>query len=401
MNAPKRVLVAFRIPEALRDVLAGITAFAKQNGRTWQLLCVDADEFEPNLIHHRADGAITAIRPQSDRLIQRLFRGRTPVVNMLHDLTPGLPSVLSDDYAIGKAGAEYLLSKGFRALAFLGVATPWGARRQEGFAAAARAAGLAPPMALKPLDVTDFQFVSKVRAAAALRRWVRTLPPRAAAMAACDFAARTLLDAALDVSVRVPQDLAIIGVDNFHTLCELSPVPLSSVAQDFEQMGFQAAALLDRLMLKRATKPTAKPRRGDVAARVLIPPGRLHVRTSTDVLAFEDPSVLAAIQIIHAHAATGISMNQLMRQVPLSRRWLDERFRKLVGRTASQEIRHCRLQFVRDLLEQTDLPLRQIAARCQFSCTENFIRWFRAGAGVPPNAYRLGKRADAPAALTA
>jgi LacI family transcriptional regulator len=294
---------------------------------------------------------------------------------------------LSDDRAIGRAGCEYLLSKGFRSLAFLGVATPWSQRRHDGFTDAARAAGLPAPMALKPMDVTDFQFVSKVRAAAALRRWVRTLPPRAAAMAACDFAARTLLDAALDSQLRVPQDLAILGVDNFHTLCELSPVPLSSVAQDFEQMGFQAAALLDRLM----TEP-----RKSTADRVLIPPARLHVRTSTDVLAFEDPSVLTALRIIESHAATGIAMKQLMRQLPLSRRWLDERFRKLVGRTASQEIRHCRLRFVRDLLEETDLPLRQIAARCQFSCTENFIRWFRAGAGVPPHAYRLSRRATGP-----
>jgi LacI family transcriptional regulator len=85
-------------------------------------------------------------------------------------------------------------------------------------------------------------------------------------------------------------------------------------------------------------------------------------------------------------------MKQLMKQVPLSRRWLDERFRKLVGRTTSQEIRHARLLHLRDILEETDLPLRQIAARCQFSCTENFIRWFRAGAGMPPHAYRLASR---------
>jgi LacI family transcriptional regulator len=112
------------------------------------------------------------------------------------------------------------------------------------------------------------------------------------------------------------------------------------------------------------------------------------------VLAFEDPSVLTAIRIIHANAAVGISMKQLMKQVPLSRRWLDERFRTLVGRTASQEIRHCRLRYVQDLLEETDMPLRQIAARCQFSCTENFIRWFRAGAGLPPHAYRVSLQAN-------
>jgi len=383
MTEAKKVLVAFGIPEALRDVLAGITAFAKQNGRNWRLLCVDSHDFNPNLAHHRADGAITAIRPQFGKMIMRLRRRRTPVVNMLHDLHPLLPSVLSDDQAIGRVGAEYLLARGFRNLAFIGIDTPWSRSRQSGFTEAAVAAGVSPPSTIKPLAVADFQFVSKVRALATLRRWVGQLPPRVAVMTACDFVARTLLDAAIAEGVQVPQDVAVLGVDNFHTICELSPVPLSSVAQDFEKMGFEAAALLDRLMNEGVD-------RGQKT--LLIPPGRLHVRSSTDVLAFEDPSVVAAIRIIHAHAATGIGMKQLMKQVPLSRRWLDERFRQLVGHTASREIQRCRLQYVRDLLEETDMPLRQIAARCQFSCAENFIRWFRAGVGVPPHTYRVSVR---------
>jgi LacI family transcriptional regulator len=383
MNTPRRILVAFRITEALRDVLTGITAFAKQNGRTWQLLCADADEFEANLKHHRADGAITSIRPRFHKQIERLCRRRTPVVNMLHDLSPRLPSVLSDDRAIGRAGAEYLLARGFRRLAFIGVNTAWSRAREAGFTQAASAAGVEIGPAIEPLAIADFQFVSKVRALATLRRWVAKLPPRVAVMTACDFVARTLLDAAIAEGIQVPQRMAVLGVDNFHTICELSPVPLSSVAQDFERMGFEAAGLLDQLMNDAGT-PQRK--------LVLIPPGRLHVRSSTDVLAFEDPSVVAAIEIIHAHAATGISMKQLMRQVPLSRRWLDERFRKLLGHTASREIQRRRLQYVRDLLEETDMPLRQIAARCQFSCAENFIRWFRAGVGVPPHTYRVTRR---------
>jgi LacI family transcriptional regulator len=385
--AAKKVLVAFSIPEALRDVLNGMTAFAKQNLCNWQMLCVDLHDLTPNLAHHRADGAITVIRPQSAELIRQVRRRGTPVVNMVHDLHPRLPSVLSDDRAIGRAGAQYLLGRGFRNTAFVGVNMPWSLARHEGFAAATQAAGLPAPIAIKPLAVADFQFVSKMRALTMLRHWVRELTFPVAVMAACDFVARTFIEAALAEGLRVPEDIAVLGVDNFHTICELSPVPISSIAQDFERMGFEAAALLDRLMNDGA--PKAEP-------PVLVPPGRLHVRSSTDVLAFEDPSVLAAIRIIHEHAATGISMKQLMKQVPLSRRWLDEQFRKLVGHTASQEIQRCRMRHVRELLEQTDVPLRQIASRCQFSCTENFIRWFRAGAGISPHAYRLKRRASAP-----
>jgi LacI family transcriptional regulator len=283
-------------------------------------------------------------------------------------------------------GAEYLLSRGFRRFAFLGVNSMWSQCRQAGFVDRIRDADPALNLPIKSLTVADFQFISKGRGIAALRKWVRGLPLPTALMAASDFAARTVVEAALAEGVRVPEDIAVLGVDNFHTICELSSVPLSSIAQDFAQLGFEAAALLDRLLSK---EPGAR------RARILVPPGRIQVRSSTDVLAFEDSSVLEAIRIIHAHAATGISMKQLMKQVPLSRRWLDERFRKLVGRTASQEIRHCRLRYVQDLLADTDMPLRQIAARCQFSCTENFIRWFRAGAGAPPHAYRVSLQTNA------
>ncbi len=177
----------------------------------------------------------------------------------------------------------------------------------------------------------------------------------------------------------MPGNVALLGVDNFHAVCELAAVPLSSVAQDFFRMGREAAALLDHLMEHPGVRLTGP---------ILIPPGRLHVRKSTDVLAFQDPIVVAALEIIHAHAATAISMKELLTRVPLSRKWLDHRFKQLVGRTPSEEIRRCRLLYVRELLTDTDMPLRQIAARCRFSCVQNLIRCFRSANGISPQAFR-------------
>jgi LacI family transcriptional regulator len=383
MSPTRRILLAFHLPEALRDVLQGITDYARQRQCNWQVLCVSPDEFTANFAGRRADGAITAIRADARTLVARLVRSRTPVVNLLHDLAPRLPSVLSDDMAIGRVGAEYLIARGFGKLAFLGIDTRWSVARQCGFEQAVAAASLAAPATIEPLGVADFRFQSKVRAVAFLRRWLRTLPRGVAAMTACDFVSRTLASSAEAEGIDVPRDLAILGVDNFHTVCELSPVPLSSVAQDFVLMGFEAARVLDALIRDpRSATPKA----------VLIPPGRIHVRTSTDVLAFTDPAVVEAMAMIHAHAATGVNIKQLLRQIPISRKWLDHRFKSLVGRTVSQEIRRCRLQYVHDLLVDTDLPLRQIAMQSQFSCTENLIRCFRSAYGQPPQTYRLNAK---------
>jgi LacI family transcriptional regulator len=381
--ATKRILIAFQIPEALSDILRGISEFAARQHRSWQLLCVADAEFEANFAGRRADGLITFVKKKSYKFIERLVKSQTPVVNLFHNLHPRIPSVLSDDRAIGRTAAEYLISKGFRSFAFASINTPWSIERESGFFDAVQAAGLGRPMKLSTLSVADYCFTTKVRAMPILCDWVRSLPKPTALMAPSDFVAHAIIDAASQRHIRVPEDLAVIGVDNFPTLCELSAVPISSLAQDFVRLGYEAAKLLDQLI----EAPTSQ-----VDGPVLVPPGRLHVRTSTDILAFEDPLVVEALNIIHQHASTGIGMKELLRRVPLSRKWLDHRFKQTVGHTPSQEIRRCRIEYVRDLLLQTDMPLRLIAHRCEFSCVENLIRCFRGSHGVSPQAYRQRHR---------
>jgi LacI family transcriptional regulator len=380
---PRRILVSFQMPEALRDVLAGIARYARENRLSWQILCVNADEFAANFAGHRSDGAIVLVRPQSHRLVRRLSRSPTPVVNLLRHVHPRLPSVMSDDHAIGRLGAAHLLSLGFRKMGFVTLDTPWSRRRQAGFTDALREAGLPPPVTTESLGVKDFRFLSKVRAMRLLGRWARALGPRVGVMAPSDFVARTLLTACQAEGIDVPKDIAVLGVDNFPAVCEAWPVSLSSIAQDFARMGFEAARLLDEQMNNRR-KRQYEP--------VLVPPGRLHVRASTDVLAFDDPLIVEALRAIHEHADTGISMSELLRRIPLSRRWLDHRFKQAVGHTPIEEIRRCRLRAARDLLIETELPLRQIAMRCRFPFPENLIRSFKAAYGLSPHAYKLKHR---------
>ncbi len=385
MSPPRRILVAFHLPEALRDVISGVARFAREERLRWQILCVNAEEFVANFERHRCDGAIVMVRPDQRKMVRSLVRSKTPLVNLLRDLCPQIPSVLSDDAAIGRVGAAHLRELGFRKFAFVTLDTPWSRARFDGFAETIRLAGFPPPTTTRSLGVSDFRYMSQVRALKTLGKWARELGPGTAVMAPSDFVARTLISACFEAGIDVPKDIAILGVDNFPNLCELWPVPLSSVAQDFPQMGFEAARLLHERMRGRPVQ-TAHP--------VLIPPGRLHVRQSTDVLAFDDPLVAQAMRLIHENAVSGTNVGELLKQVPLSRRWLDERFKQSVGHTPAQEMRRCRIRAARDLIMETDLPLRQIAVRCRFSFPENLIRAFRAAYGLSPRQYRMRENAQ-------
>lgn len=382
MPQPRRILVAFHLPEALRDVLLGITRYAKEHRRNWQILCVNANEFAANFSGHRADGAIVQVRPDSQSLVRSLRRSPTPVVNLLRDLGPGIPSVLSDNHQIGADGAAYLRGLGFRRFAYVSLDTVWSRQRQAGFAQTLAQAGLPAPITTESLGVKDFRFISQVRALKMLGRWARKLGPRVAVMAPSDFVARTLLNACDAEGIKIPNDLAILGVDNFLPFCEMWPLPLSSIAQDFPRMGFEAARVLD--------KQITSGRKAPVPA-VLVPPGPIHGRASTDVIAFDDPLIADAVRAIHDDPLQ-ITLPRLLQRVPLSRRWLDQRFKAALGHTPADEIRGRRLRIARDLLLETDLPLRAIASRCRFSFPENLSRAFRQHYGMSPNAYRMKHR---------
>lgn len=378
VNSPKRILVSIRLVEALREVLQGIASFVKTNRLNWQIQCVDADEFVNNLGQRQVDGAVTVISPRSRELIARVKRSGVPTVNMFHNIHPTIPSVLSDDQALGSLGARYFLERGLRNFAFLGIDTPWSQGRQNGFVEVVDQAGHRSHLSETHFRLADYRLLDTGHLKVRLRKWAESLPRPVGVMACSDLAARALLISCERAGLRVPEEVAILGVDNIVETCELASVPLSSAAQNFPRLGFEAARLLDRLMSRR--KAPGGP--------VVVPPGAIVVRRSTDFFTFDDQCVASAMKIIHQRAGDGFGMKELVNEMALSRKWLDVRFKATVGHTPSQEIRRVRLSRVRDLLLNTDLSVQQIARRCGFSCGENLIRFFREGEGLPPQQYR-------------
>jgi LacI family transcriptional regulator len=371
--------------EALRDVLPGIISYSKAQNTNWELQCVDLEEFEHRLAQRDVDGAIAHINPRSRKWLNRMVRSGVPIVNTLHDSAPRLACVLSDDQAIGQTGAEYYLARGYQNFAFLGIDADWSRNRQAGFTQLLRSRSDTLQIMEKVLPQQGHCMLESTPVVSHLRDWARKLPKPVAVMTCSDLTARSLLTACEAGNISIPDQMSILGVDNLIGVCELASVPLSSVSQNFPMIGVEAARTLDRMMQGGKPKRTA----------MLVPPGAIIVRRSTDVFAFEDQRIAAAMRMIHEQAGYGLGMKQLIRSISVSRTWLDLRFRKLIGHTPSEEIRRIRLNRVRELLVSTDLSVQEIAIRCGFGSTENLTHFFNRAQKVAPLDYRRNHR-DAP-----
>ena len=212
----------------------------------------------------------------------------------------------------------------------------------------------------------------------AILRWVNELPKPVGIFACYDNRGQQVLEACRAAGKCVPDDVAVVGVDNDPVRCGLSDPPLSSVIPDTRRVGYQAAELLDAMMSGRRVKPTP----------YLIAPLGVVTRKSTDALAIDDADVSAAARFIRDHACEPIGVKHVLRTVPISRRALERRFLGALGRTPHQEILRCRIDKARLLLSTTDLPIKAIAQRVGVGNAEYLSVIFKRIVGSTPASFR-------------
>jgi LacI family transcriptional regulator len=286
-----------------------------------------------------------------------------------------LPMILNDNLAVGRMAAQHLADRGFRHLAYYGVrGERWSELRHEGVAAVATSAKAT--LAVHPSG--GKWEASQER----LKRWILGLPRPLGLVAANDIHGLRALDACRRAGRAVPEEVAVVGADDDAELCELSDPPLSSVTFNPERVGYEAAALLDRLMAKRAGP----------GEPLLVPPLGVSTRQSSDILAIDDADVAKAIHYIRRHAFEGITVEDILEEVPLSRRALEHRFRRRLGRSPKEEIQRLRLDQAKSLLASTDLPLARISDRLGFHQPAYLSAVFKKETGVTPAAYRHRSR---------
>lgn len=352
-----------------RGLLRGIARYLKERG-PWSIFLEQRElgAALPGWIREwDGDGIIT----RSDD--PRIARAGLPTVG-LYDRAEDrlrLPMILNDNLAVGRMGARHLADRGFRHLAYYGVrGERWSELRLAGVAETARAARAS--FAVHPSG--GRWEASQER----LKRWIAGLPRPLGLVAANDLHGLRALDACRRAGLAVPEQVAVVGADDDSEVCELSEPPLSSVTFNPERVGYEAAGLLDGLMGGRAG-----PREP-----LLVPPLGVSIRQSSDILAIDDPDVAKAIHYIRRHAFEGITVEDVLGELPLSRRALEHRFRRRLGRTPKEEIQRLRFEEAKNLLASTDLPLARISDRLGYHQPAYLSAVFRREAGLSPSAYR-------------
>lgn len=295
-----------------------------------------------------------------------------------------LISVLPDDRRVGQLAGEHLCGLGFRRLAFLGLDAPWSLDRGAGFAEVVSARGLGPPEThlLPPMPESPEPWVDEPACPAATRAWLETLEPPLAVFAACDIFGQYVVEAALAMGLDVPDQLAVLGVDNDIVNCDNAAVPLSSIDKDYRRIGFEAAAMLDRLL---AGEPVPHP-------PVLIEPKAVVTRQSTQTLGFDDSVLRKAVGLIRERATEGIDIDDVLDVVAVSRSTLHRRFVDALGHGPGEEIRRVRLERGRRLLLETSLPVVEVSVACGFNSVAHFTRAFKASFGLAPRQYARQSR---------
>lgn len=357
-----------------RGLLHGIKSYIRTH-RPWSIYLGEHSRLDTDLSWLRdwhGDGILARIENEETAEYIRMLG--VPAVDLSASrLLPNLPCVETNDRTIAKWGADHFRDRGFKHYAFCGdPAFPWSVQRCGYFSDYLKELGH---------DVHTFQHERQsvmTEERLAMARWVQQLPKPVGIMACYDIVAQKLLEACRIAGIAVPEEAAVIGVDNDELLCNLTTPPLSSIQPDTMQTGYRAAALLDEMMSGACKEP----------ALYAIEPLEVVTRMSSDVVAVDDRYVSDAVQFIREHAYEDLNVDDILRHVPLSRRALDHRFVQALGRTPHEEIVRVKMKLVMRLLSETDWTMPQIAERIGFKHAEYMSVAFKKYTGMTPGAYR-------------
>jgi len=354
-----------------REVALGVSRYVATHGGSGVLID-PAWEPWPDLSEFDVQAVVAYAGPP---WVDRLLEIGLPAVNIASRyIEHRLPSVRIDNLAIGRLAAGHFKERGIRRVALIKDAPHYAELRRQGFCEA-----LGDMKLVGELDSHALSAASDHRGRlAGLADWLRGLPSPIGVFASTDGKAVQTLDAAKLAGRRVPDDVAVLGVDNDEMTCLLSNPPLSSVDPAFEEVGYRAAELVRQLFDGRPAPD----------APILVPPRGVVTRDSTQVAAAEDPVVDSAMRWIRAHAAEPINVEHVVQNVPVSRRALERRFKEATGASAAEMIRRVRIDTAKRLLTETDLPLEQVAERAGFGYPRQMRMVFGRLVGESPIDYR-------------
>ncbi len=356
-----------------RGVIRGVSNYVKAHGPwNFYLHPGDFDQRPPPVEAWRIDAVIGRI--SSHRILSDVRARNIPIVCLEPGVYQGPRYVKGDQAAVCELAFTHLHDAGFRRLAFCGLNTYWGNERREHFGRYVRAAGM---------EFHNFEFDGRCGKTPQwqLGGWLERLPKPVGLMAQDDLLAREIIDICRFVGINVPEQVAVIGVDNDELVCELSNPTLSSIELNCERIGFEAARALECLLSGNDPGPT-----------VLVAPIRVVARQSTDSVGIGDSVVAEALRFIRAQSGKPINVGDLSRKLSVSRRALEARFEKVLGRPPHEEMLQCRVARARELLISTDMKLSIVSAVAGFSSVQYMHRVFQQRLRQTPGEFRAANR---------
>ncbi len=328
----------------------------------------------PRLEEWGCEGVIA--RVVNDRVARQIAALGLPAVVLAYTAGPGQIRLgTGSPGSEGAMAAEHFLDRGFQNFAFCGYSEAVYAGRQQVFQARLAEAGWTVDVYRSPrVRKAGWWGVQQQH----MVQWLSGLPKPVGLFAGNDDVGRRVLEACQTARLAVPDEVAVLGVDNDELLCELCNPPLSSIALSTEKAGFEAAAALERMMAGK------RPDR----AEIIVVPTAVVTRQSSDVMAMEDRDLAMAVRYIREHAAEPIHVEDVLKAVPLSRRAMECRFRRVLGRSPNAEILRVHVDRAKMLLTSTNMAMPWIAQHSGFATPDYMTFVFQRATGMKPLQYR-------------
>jgi LacI family transcriptional regulator len=385
MSSIRKVVLLIESSRAYgRGLLRGIAKYSSLHG-PWMFykespFYLKSGSLKKMISHIKEWGATGIIVREQEGLDEILALGLPTIVSPLTErCIPGVPSIYTDCSAIAKLGADYFLKMGFRNYAFCGYYNKppfaWSEDRAKVFKKIIAEAGfethIYAPSKLQPLPSWEKEQL-------VLADWLQSLPKPIALMTCADDRSQNVSDACKIANIKVPEEIAILGTDDDKIICDLSFPPLSSIALNVEKTGYEAAELLDIGM--NGQKMEAK--------LLLVQPLNITTRQSTEVMAIKDDDVVETIQYIRKNVKDVIQVDNIATAIGISRRSLERKVKKILGRSIHQEIRRIRVEQIARFLIETNSSILRIAKTFGFTGVDHISRYFRKEKGISPQSYR-------------
>jgi LacI family transcriptional regulator len=378
----KIILLSDFSEEYNKNLLRGITRYSKDHGPwtfckmpTYYRETIGIEGILQWAKEWEADGIIGQF--YNDEEVNKFTEANIPVIAVdFKERFTDIPNITGNYHQTGRLGADYFLKKGFKNFAFYGFNNiVWSRERAEGFEERIQQAGFdVHYYELKDSRSNDLWYYKP----SALSDWLKSLPKPIALMTCDDNQGHHITEAARHAGIRIPDDIAVLGVDNDETICHLSDPPLSSIETDSEKGGYEAARLMEQMIEnKTCTGPD-----------VVVKATQIVTRHSTDIFASKDKYIVTALKYIHGNLDKNLKVDQVLREVPLSRRSLEKRFIMTTGYPVYEYIYNQRIEKFTQKLLETDMTIFEIALELGLSDSKNIARQFKQIKGITPMEYR-------------